>query len=187
MIYQVPFIQFYLYFSSCLTSHTLTYKQYAQELLSTFSTALGEVSLIPATGGTFTITLLHRPASSKDSVTTTTTISPGHPESNPLAVAEVLLWDRKTDGGFPETKELKNRVRNMIEPGRDLGHLDRSLKKAAAAAAANVEPSIDSSAVTPRIENNSDGGGTRSSTVEGEVVDGATGSIIQAEKCEDCA
>lgn len=36
-----------------------------------------------------------------------------------------ILWDRKTDGGFPETKELKRRVRDVIEPGRDLGHVDR--------------------------------------------------------------
>lgn len=35
------------------------------------------------------------------------------------------LWDRKVDGGFPETKELKRRVRDVIEPGRDLGHVDR--------------------------------------------------------------
>ena len=37
----------------------------------------------------------------------------------------VTLWDRKVDGGFPETKELKRRVRDVIEPGRDLGHVDR--------------------------------------------------------------
>lgn len=42
----------------------------------------------------------------------------------PRAVSTVL-WDRKTDGGFPETKELKRRVRDVIEPGRDLGHVDR--------------------------------------------------------------
>lgn len=36
-----------------------------------------------------------------------------------------VLWDRKADGGFPETKELKRRVRDVIEPGRDLGHVDR--------------------------------------------------------------
>jgi hypothetical protein len=35
------------------------------------------------------------------------------------------LWDRREDGGFPETKELKRRVRDVIEPGRDLGHVDR--------------------------------------------------------------
>lgn len=42
------------------------------------------------------------------------------------APAEVkTLWDRRTDGGFPETKELKRRVRDVIEPGRNLGHVDR--------------------------------------------------------------
>jgi hypothetical protein len=35
------------------------------------------------------------------------------------------LWDRREDGGFPETKELKRRVRDVIEPDRDLGHVDR--------------------------------------------------------------
>ena len=44
--------------------------------------------------------------------------------------AEVnVLWDRKVDGGFPETKELKRRVRDVIEPGRDLGHVDRDHAK----------------------------------------------------------
>lgn len=47
----------------------------------------------------------------------------------PVSLTETVIWDRKTEGGFPETKELKNRVRNIIEPGRDLGHIDRSLKK----------------------------------------------------------
>lgn len=36
-----------------------------------------------------------------------------------------VLWDRKADGGFPETKELKRRVRDVVEPGRNLGHVDR--------------------------------------------------------------
>jgi hypothetical protein len=35
-----------------------------------------------------------------------------------------VLWDRREDGGFPETKELKRRVRDVVEPGRDLGHVD---------------------------------------------------------------
>jgi len=34
------------------------------------------------------------------------------------------LWDRKTDGGFPEAKILKQRLRNHIEPERNLGHSD---------------------------------------------------------------
>ena len=36
-----------------------------------------------------------------------------------------LLWDRKTEGGFPEVKHLKQLVRNVIDPSRDLGHVDR--------------------------------------------------------------
>ena len=69
----------------------------AQELLSTFSGSLKEVTLIPGTGGNFEI-----------------------------RIDEDLIWERKRDGGFPGPKELKQRVRDMIEPGRDLGHTDRT-------------------------------------------------------------
>jgi hypothetical protein len=60
----------------------------------------------------------------------------------------VLLWDRKTEGGFPglgfldkylegmmsglhvaETKVLKQLVRDHIDPNRDLGHSDKHGKK----------------------------------------------------------
>ncbi len=68
----------------------------AQELLQTFGDALGEVGLIPGTGGVFEIRLDGR-----------------------------LIWERKRDGGFPGPKELKQRVRDVIEPERDLGHIDR--------------------------------------------------------------
>ena len=93
---------------------------FAQELLSTFSDALGEVSLIPVTGGIFTINLYHKSesVSSKDAEL-----------GDADVVQDVLIWDRKRDGGFPETKELKNRVRNVIDPERDMGHVDRALKK----------------------------------------------------------
>lgn len=40
-------------------------------------------------------------------------------------VKREVLWDRKERGGFPETKVLKRAVRDCIEPGRDLGHVDR--------------------------------------------------------------
>ncbi|KAI8175464.1 hypothetical protein K4K52_007593 [Colletotrichum sp. SAR 10_76] len=104
-------------------SHSLNIKRhpFAQELLSTFSTSLGEVALQPSTGGTFTVTLTHQPPGA---ATTSSTI----------------LWDRKTEGGFPETKELKRRLRDVIEPDRDLGHVDRKHSKAPAAAA-GAEPS----------------------------------------------
>ncbi|MGY2463016.1 selenoprotein W-like protein [Vreelandella sulfidaeris] len=69
---------------------------YAQELLSTFGEGLSEVSLAPSHGGTFEIWF-----------------------------DDVLLWERKRDGGFPDIKLLKQRVRDQLEPGRDLGHIDR--------------------------------------------------------------
>lgn len=37
-----------------------------------------------------------------------------------------IIWERKRDGGFPRAKELKQRVRDVIDPDRDLGHLDRA-------------------------------------------------------------
>ncbi|OTB20581.1 hypothetical protein K445DRAFT_313051 [Daldinia sp. EC12] len=88
---------------------------FAQELLSTFSTSLGEVALQPSTGGTFVVEIFFQPP-----VTSTTNSSDPSP-----AVQNRVLWNRKTDGGFPETKELKRRVRDVIEPGRNLGHVDK--------------------------------------------------------------
>ncbi|NMU18615.1 SelT/SelW/SelH family protein, partial [Vibrio parahaemolyticus] len=34
------------------------------------------------------------------------------------------IWERKKDSGFPEAKVLKQRVRDIIDPERDLGHSD---------------------------------------------------------------
>lgn len=62
--------------------------QFAQELLSTFGTDLGEVSLVPVTGGFFSVTIWHAGQ----------TQSAGQGE---VSTQEVLLWDRKRDGGFP--------------------------------------------------------------------------------------
>lgn len=102
----LPWLASYRYSHVRQYSHRL---QYAQELLSTFSLAIGEVALQPSTGGTFIVTIHH-----------------GAP------AASSVLWDRKVDGGFPETKELKRRVRDVIEPGRNLGHVDRDHAKPAA-------------------------------------------------------
>ena len=63
---------------------------------SFFGTDLGEVALSPGTGGVFEITY--------DGTT---------------------IWERKADGGFPDAKTLKQRVRDRLDPGRDLGHIDR--------------------------------------------------------------
>ena len=35
-----------------------------------------------------------------------------------------LIWDRKTEGGFPDSKVLKQRVRDRLDPQRSLGHVD---------------------------------------------------------------
>jgi selT/selW/selH-like putative selenoprotein len=79
----------------------------AQELLQTFGSSLGEVGLVPGTGGVFEIRLDGE-----------------------------LLWERKRDGGFPGPKELKQRVRDLIDPERDLGHLDRASTESGSSGAA---------------------------------------------------
>ena len=67
----------------------------AQELLTTFQEELGEVALIPGSGGVFRV-----------------------------GVGEEIIWDRQQQGHFPEIKELKQLVRDRVAPGRDLGHWD---------------------------------------------------------------
>ena len=69
----------------------------AQEILSTFQEQLGGVTLVPGeVGGMFEVT-----------------------------VDGTVLWERKRDGGFPEAKELKSRLRDVIAPSQNLGHIDR--------------------------------------------------------------
>lgn len=68
----------------------------AQELLSTFGTDLGEVALKPGQGGIFEVYLDGE-----------------------------QLFSRKQAGRFPESKELKQLVRDRIDPERELGHSDR--------------------------------------------------------------
>jgi predicted Rdx family selenoprotein len=58
------------------------YIQFGQELLSTFNTTLGEVALIPTTGGVFNVAIFHA-------------------SDDRLSTQETLLWDRKLHGGFP--------------------------------------------------------------------------------------
>ncbi|MHB8534240.1 MAG: Rdx family protein [Sulfuricaulis sp.] len=67
----------------------------AQELLMTFADDLGEVALMPGTGGIFEVRL--------------------NGES---------LWNKKQAGRFPEPKEIKQLVRDRIAPGKNLGHSD---------------------------------------------------------------
>lgn len=69
-----------------------------QELLHTFGEEISKISLHPDTGGRFEI-----------------------------HCNQQLIWERKQDGGFPEAKVLKQRVRDIIAPERDLGHNDRTV------------------------------------------------------------
>lgn len=41
-----------------------------------------------------------------------------------IAVEADVIFDRKRDGGFPEIKKLKQAVRDLVSPGKDLGHSD---------------------------------------------------------------
>lgn len=35
------------------------------------------------------------------------------------------IFDRKREGRFPETKELKQLIRDVVNPAKDLGHSDK--------------------------------------------------------------
>ncbi|KAF9268267.1 hypothetical protein L218DRAFT_954629 [Marasmius fiardii PR-910] len=44
--------------------------------------------------------------------------------SMPSEQSPILIWDRKVEGGFPELKVLKQRVRDKVQPEKSLGHSD---------------------------------------------------------------
>jgi selenoprotein W-related protein len=69
----------------------------AQELLMTLGDELGELSLVPGDGGVFEVW-----------------------------VEGQRVFSRTEAGRFPESKELKQLVRDIVAPGRDLGHSDRT-------------------------------------------------------------
>ena len=67
----------------------------AQELLTTFESDLTSVNLMPGTGGVLEVRL-----------------------------NGVVIFSRKAAGRFPEAKELKQLIRDVIDPERSLGHSD---------------------------------------------------------------
>jgi len=81
----------------CPKCHWLLRAAYmAQEFLTTFENELGAVTLQPAAiNGEYRI-----------------------------SIDEQVIFDRKEYGGFPEIKELKQLVRDIVSPGKDLGHTD---------------------------------------------------------------
>ena len=68
----------------------------AQELLVTFEETLDEVAIGPGRQGQFDVW-----------------------------VDDQLIFSRKREGRFPELKEIKQLLRDKIDPSRDLGHSDR--------------------------------------------------------------
>lgn len=69
----------------------------AQEILSTFSEDVNGVLLKPSdTSGRYTI-----------------------------SIDGLEIFDRKSEGHFPEAKELKQLIRDIINPEKDLGHSDK--------------------------------------------------------------
>ncbi len=68
----------------------------AQELLMTFGEEIGELVLIPGTGGIFEV-----------------------------RVNGDVLFNKKQQGRYPEAKELKQLLRDVISPEKDLGHSDK--------------------------------------------------------------
>ena len=71
----------------------------AQELLTTFPDEIGEVALIPGTGGVFEV-----------------------------RVDGKTIWSRKGEGRHAEITDLKRRLRDVIAPERELGHSDRKIE-----------------------------------------------------------
>ena len=67
----------------------------AQELLMTFDEDLSAVSLKPGTGGVFVVRLNGQ-----------------------------VLFSRQSADRFPEAKEIKQLIRDVIDPERSLGHSD---------------------------------------------------------------
>ncbi|MFD1771006.1 SelT/SelW/SelH family protein [Sphingobacterium suaedae] len=39
-------------------------------------------------------------------------------------IDDTIIFDRKLERRFPETKELKQKVRDMVNPEKELGHSD---------------------------------------------------------------
>jgi len=68
----------------------------AQELLTTFESDIAGLTLVPGSGGIFDVRL-----------------------------NDELIFSRKEQGRFPESKELKQLIRDRIDPERSLGHSDR--------------------------------------------------------------
>lgn len=71
-----------------------------QEILVTFEKDISRASLVPGSSGIFEVRL-----------------------------NDEVLFSRKAAGRFPEAKELKQLIRDRIDPERSLGHSDTPVKE----------------------------------------------------------
>jgi len=72
----------------------------AQEVLTTFTEDIKQVTLQPSEiGGAYKI-----------------------------FIDDKKIFDRKEYNGFPEIKEIKQMVRDVVNPGKSLGHADRKIQ-----------------------------------------------------------
>ena len=67
----------------------------SQELLSTYESDLSSVTLVPSESGVFDITC-----------------------------NKSVIFSRKEENGFIDVAIIKQRIRNLIDPDRSLGHVD---------------------------------------------------------------
>ncbi|KAG9022065.1 hypothetical protein FRB95_000910 [Tulasnella sp. JGI-2019a] len=112
--------------------HRATWVQ--TELFLTFpSPTIEGITLIPLrapeTSGRFRVWLYWKQAAAAGGAdapaeTSNNIIAEGKP-TIPDIIVEELLWDRKTEGGFPELKILKQKIRDRLTPELSLGHSDK--------------------------------------------------------------
>ncbi|KAF9586208.1 hypothetical protein BGW38_008521 [Lunasporangiospora selenospora] len=113
----------------------------AQELLLTFNNTVGEVALIPGKSAVFIV-----------------------------RVNGDVVYDRKEHGRFPEMKELKQLIRNVIAPEMGLGHSDSAVKSASNPGKADIEPTT----VVP------------AAVAGNDVKDNEEGVVPPAPECKTC-
>eukprot|EP00590_Aulacoseira_subarctica_P009505 CAMPEP_0172429174 /NCGR_PEP_ID=MMETSP1064-20121228/49419_1 /TAXON_ID=202472 /ORGANISM="Aulacoseira subarctica , Strain CCAP 1002/5" /LENGTH=262 /DNA_ID=CAMNT_0013174415 /DNA_START=186 /DNA_END=974 /DNA_ORIENTATION=- len=134
----------------------------SQELLTTFQDELHSVSLIPSKppspAGTFLIKL-------NDDVT---------------------VWNRKDEGRFPEAKEVKQRIRDLIRPEKSLGHSDSDNRKGAGKQVEQLSQLQQSDSAAAAVESLSTSTtATFAKTVQSFSIETYETSEETCEECED--
>lgn len=123
-------------FEFCTGCRWLTRSMWmAQELLTTFNDEnLSAVTMVPSRpppGARFVVSHCRTASSPLDAAATTTTI-----------------WDREKEDGFPAIKDLKQRIRDLIDPELYLGHSDNEGREKPAELSSSNDTSESASSTT---------------------------------------